>query len=535
MSSPSAPPHSSVPAAPARRSPLDRCRDLPLTAKIFAAVAAVAAAGLLVIGVSVDGLGQTDDKAEEIYQHGVRPIETLGLIHSDMLRVRYLMLNYYMSNPEYRAKNAEEIREADADIAKNAETFSAVTTDKAAWDRLYADWAEYVEIRDGQVMPAADKHDLPGFWKGYNAIRPIDDRIAEQVDALRTSQSQTAVAAVAETHDTADQVVTRVSVIGGLGLVGGLGLAWLVARGVVVPLRRVTGVLDAISHGDLTRSADVTRRDEVGTMAAALNRATDTMRQTITVIHTNATSLGTSSRDLETVSRQLAGNAEGTAAQASGAREAAREITEHVSTLAAASEEMGASIREISAGASDAATVAAEAVTSAQETTVVVGKLGDSSAEIGNILKVITSIAEQTNLLALNATIEAARAGDAGKGFAVVASEVKELAQETAKATEDIAKRIDTIQTDTAAAVTAIDKISAIIGTISNYQTTIAAAVEEQTATTGEISRSVSSAAQGVHNIADNMTAVAARPRRPPRAWPPPGRPPSGWPPWRAS
>ncbi|MFB9879739.1 methyl-accepting chemotaxis protein, partial [Planobispora siamensis] len=164
---------------------------------------------------------------------------------------------------------------------------------------------------------------------------------------------------------------------------------------------------------------------------------------------------------------------------------------------------------EISAGASDAAGVAGQAVTSAQQTTAVVGKLGTSSAEIGNILKVITSIAEQTNLLALNATIEAARAGDAGKGFAVVASEVKELAQETAKATEDIAKRIETIQSDTAAAVSAIDDISTIIGTISDYQTTIAAAVEEQTATTGEISRSVSSAAQGVHDIADTMTAVA--------------------------
>nr|BFE80691.1 hypothetical protein GCM10020093_032920 [Planobispora longispora] len=519
----------------ARRSLAARGRDLPLTAKIFAAVAAVAAAGLLVIGVSLSGLNTADGKASAIYTEGVRPIETLAELHTDLLQVRNLVLNYYMSDAEYRPKNAEEMHQLDAEIAQDATVFAEMTADKSAWERVYADWRAYTAIRDEKIMPAAAAGDLDAFWAGFNEAEPLSQRVDAGFEELRATQSKAAAANAAETKDTVGEVVTRVSVIGGLGLVGGLGLAWLVARGVVVPLRRVTGVLDAISHGDLTRSADVTRRDEVGTMAAALNRATDTMRQTITVIHTNATSLGTSSRDLETVSRQLAGNAEGTAAQASGAREAAREITEHVSTLAAASEEMGASIREISAGASDAATVAAEAVTSAQETTVVVGKLGDSSAEIGNILKVITSIAEQTNLLALNATIEAARAGDAGKGFAVVASEVKELAQETAKATEDIAKRIDTIQTDTAAAVTAIDKISAIIGTISNYQTTIAAAVEEQTATTGEISRSVSSAAQGVHNIADNMTAVAARPRRPPRAWPPPGRPPSGWPPWRAS
>jgi methyl-accepting chemotaxis protein len=138
-----------------------------------------------------------------------------------------------------------------------------------------------------------------------------------------------------------------------------------------------------------------------------------------------------------------------------------------------------------------------------------VAKLGESSAEIGNVIKVITSIAEQTNLLALNATIEAARAGEAGKGFAVVANEVKELAQETAKATEDIARRVEAIQHDTGAAVTAIEEISSIVGQISDRQTTIASAVEEQTATTTEMSRSVQEAAGGTGQIAENITSVS--------------------------
>ena len=170
---------------------------------------------------------------------------------------------------------------------------------------------------------------------------------------------------------------------------------------------------------------------------------------------------------------------------------------------------MGASIREISQNANNAAQVASNAVGVAQRTNETVAKLGTSSAEIGNVVKVITAIAEQTNLLALNATIEAARAGEAGKGFAVVATEVKDLAQETAKATEDIVRRVETIQTDTSSAVDAIGEISRIIAEINDYQVTIASAVEEQTATTNEMSRSIGDAAGGSSNIADNINGVA--------------------------
>ena len=138
-----------------------------------------------------------------------------------------------------------------------------------------------------------------------------------------------------------------------------------------------------------------------------------------------------------------------------------------------------------------------------------VAKLGESSTEIGNVIKVITSIAEQTNLLALNATIEAARAGEAGKGFAVVANEVKELAKQTAKATEDISHKIEAIQGDTKGAVEAIAQIGKIINQINDIQNTIASAVEEQTATTGEISRNVAEAATGSTQIAQSITGVA--------------------------
>lgn len=219
--------------------------------------------------------------------------------------------------------------------------------------------------------------------------------------------------------------------------------------------------------------------------------------------------LASASEELTAVSQQMASNAEETAAQANVASAAAEQVSRSVSTVATGTEEMGASIREIARSANDAARVATSAVTVADKTNRTINKLGESSAEIGNVIKVITSIAQQTNLLALNATIEAARAGEAGKGFAVVANEVKELAKQTAKATEDISRKIETIQGDTRQAVDAIGQISAIILQINDIQNTIASAVEEQTATTAEISRSVSEAAKGSSEIAQNITVVA--------------------------
>jgi methyl-accepting chemotaxis protein len=223
----------------------------------------------------------------------------------------------------------------------------------------------------------------------------------------------------------------------------------------------------------------------------------------------DAAALASASHELSSVSQQMAANAEETSAQANVASAAAEQVSKNVATVAAAAEEMGVSIKEIAKNANEAAKVATTAVTVAEKTNATVAKLGESSAEIGNVIKVITSIAQQTNLLALNATIEAARAGEAGKGFAVVANEVKELAKQTARATEDISRKIEAIQSDTKGAVEAIAQIGRIINQINDIQNTIACAVEEQTATTGEISRNVNEAARGSSEIAQNITGVA--------------------------
>lgn len=233
------------------------------------------------------------------------------------------------------------------------------------------------------------------------------------------------------------------------------------------------------------------------------------LREAMERVADTSTALSVAAEELHGTSGRMRANASDTANQATYASAAAEQVSKNVQTVAVGTEEMSASIREIAGSASEAARIASSAVSVAKHAGETVSKLGASSIEIGKVVKVITSIAEQTNLLALNATIEAARAGEAGKGFAVVANEVKELAKETARATEDIAKKISGIQNDTQSTVQAIAEIEEVISKVNDISNTIASAVEEQTATTNEMSRNVAEAARGSYEIASNINSVA--------------------------
>jgi methyl-accepting chemotaxis protein len=294
----------------------------------------------------------------------------------------------------------------------------------------------------------------------------------------------------------------------------GAFVALFLSRGISARLRRLTQMIQDIAEGegDVTKRLEVSAgfgNDEVGEVSRLFNLFMDKLQHILRGISSHTNKLGSSSQQLLEASEQITTNCGETATQSNSASRITQQVSENLQSLSTGASEMTSTIQNIAANAHEAAKVAASAVSAAETANATVAQLGKSSKEIGEVLKVITSIAQQTNLLALNATIEAARAGEAGKGFAVVANEVKELAKQTAKATEDIGLKITAIQADTKGAAAAIGTVSNVIAQINNISATIATAVEEQSATTNEMTRNSREAASGAGDISANIAGVA--------------------------
>ncbi|NJC70756.1 methyl-accepting chemotaxis protein [Planosporangium thailandense] len=286
-------------------------------------------------------------------------------------------------------------------------------------------------------------------------------------------------------------------------------IVWSAASNMARPMRDLLAFVRAVAGGDLRGRVDIAGRDELAQIADAVNQMNATLADQIAGMNALAEALGRSSGELAQLSSDLDGDAQRVVGSSAAMNATSGHAHEEVQSVSAAVEELSASVSEIALSASTAAQVSSDGVDVAAQTNSTVARLGESSGAIAEVIRAITAIAEQTNLLALNATIEAARAGEAGKGFAVVAGEVKELAAQTATATEDIGRRITAIQQDSQDAVAAIERISGIIVKVNELQTTIATAVEEQSATTSEIGRGVIDVAGGFDNLSTGIAQIS--------------------------
>ena len=476
-------------------------------------IVAVAALGL-------NGLSRSERSVKDVHSllEATRDVQELKYFNADLSgwEYSYAWDALASGDPAAALEDDAPFRGGYLDMVEKFQTFleefdtsNLTAKENALLDQVRHDLDAFFEMDDKVAARyAAGDLEIAASYLSTEAVNiytRILDYTADIIDSVGKRSDQV----TADAQARADAARMQMIVAALVAVLAGLALLILVRRSITVPLAATTAALRRVGDKDLTVRVDTDERGELGEMAEAINEATAALRETVTTVKDDAARLAEASGIMRDSNAEILQGTQIASGLVKEAASFAAEVSDNAHSVAAGTEEMGASINEISHSATEAATVATTAVTAAADASARIDRLGEASQQIGKVVDTITSIAEQTNLLALNATIEAARAGEMGKGFAVVANEVKELAQETAKATEDISARVGGIQQETAEAVATIRQISDVIGRVNEYVTTIASAVEEQSATTSQMSVSVHQAANGSSQMAENVQSVA--------------------------
>ncbi|GAA4259327.1 methyl-accepting chemotaxis protein [Azospirillum formosense] len=505
---------------------------------VFFVLAAVTIASNL---LSINRLSAVNDLTTESEENWMPSAVLLGTLNTNTSDYRILEVSHIL------AASAEEMSTIERNLAAmkatvqsnraKYETFISSADERRVYEQFGQNWDRYLTLGSQVIELSRNKDTVKAAEILRNASRTLFDTASGNLIELIDINARGS--AEASRHGDAIYGTARMLLIAAfiLGTLVCLVGALTMIRGVSAPIAAMTEAMRRLAGGDRTVAIpSVERKDEIGAMASAVQVFKESMieRERLAAeqeaeriakekrameverliegfdrtVSNVLSSVASASTELSRTAGSMVELAHQTNQQAGSSAAAAEQTSANVQTVAAATEEMAASTQEISRQVSRSTEVAEQAVQEAQQTGVTVRGLADATNRIGEVVKLISDIASQTNLLALNATIEAARAGEAGKGFAVVASEVKALANQTGKATEEIATQIASVQSATSGTVTAIEGIGQTITRINEIAATIAAAIEEQNATTGEITRNVQQAAQGTQQVSNNILQV---------------------------
>jgi methyl-accepting chemotaxis protein len=533
--------------------------DRSVGTKLLAAFGAMLGLGGAFGVFAISRLSAIRNETRDVTYGSMPSLVAVSQLRSDVADVRrHVLIEVVAATPEHRHEAQRAITIGVSEMSRDLADVERRASDReqrALIENVRRQWSSYLQAQDDTLQTSHDPDRLALHVAARDrAMAAVDEingtlaRLIKRIEGVGQRENDDIYLAVS-------WLQRGILVFAVMALVVAAGIARVLTRGLTRPIRQIRAAASAMARGELHVELAATSRDEVGALAdsfrqssAALgavigelqrlihaaqdgrlgvrgdagkfegayaelvsgtNALLDTLAEPLRFVAGNADTLATSSEELTAVSRQLGSNASETSSQTHLVSASADQVSRSTHSVATSTEQMAASIKEIAKSAGESAHIASQAVQIAETTNATVAKLGESAVDIGKVIKVITAIAQQTNLLALNATIEAARAGEAGKGFAVVANEVKELAKETARATEDIGRSIESIQTDTQEAVSAIGHITLIIAQINDISSTIASAVEEQSATTSEMGRGIADAAHGSGEIARNIATVA--------------------------